>query len=92
MPNCPLGHRKSRHVQWRDFFAPVCVCNPPFAHQFVAEKTVQRRQGKMVQTYTHLFTELVVLAFEWAAYWETRRQRAVLREWANANGLELLKC
>lgn len=46
----------------------------------------------MVQTYMHLFTGLVVLAFELAAYWETRRQRAVLREWADANGLKLLKC
>jgi hypothetical protein len=40
-----------------------------------------------VQTYTHLFIGLVLLAIEWAAYWEVRRQRALLREWADANGV-----
>ena len=45
-----------------------------------------------MQTYTHLFIGLVVLVFELGAYWETRRQRAVLREWADAHGLKLLKC
>lgn len=45
-----------------------------------------------MQTYTHLFIGLVLLAIELAAYWEARRQRAVLREWANAHGFKLLKC
>ncbi|HET7329826.1 hypothetical protein [Dyella sp.] len=45
-----------------------------------------------MQTYTHLFLGLALLAIELAVYWEARRQRAVLREWAAANGLKLLKC
>ena len=33
-----------------------------------------------------------MLAIELAAYWEVRRQRAVLREWAKAHGFKLLRC
>jgi len=55
------------------------------------KRTSNRNRGKS-QTYTHLFIGLVLLAVELATSWEVRRQRAVLREWANANGLRPLKC
>jgi hypothetical protein len=76
------------------FFAPAFGGARPFAYDpFIAEiKRPAAAEGKPVQTYTHLFIGLVVLVFELGAYWETRRQRAVLREWANAHGLTLLKC
>ena len=41
--------------------------------------------------YLSLFIGSVLLALEFAVGWQTRQQRAVVRRWADAHGLKLLK-